>query len=165
MRSVVHAGVRASLRVLAAEAALYDQPDEPHRSRGDRAVLRDAVREPLDADVDDGAPFGPAAHPADPACAAHLPRAEARASLDRPAGARLHIQQLVPRARAPCALPLHRRRQLLCAHLLRREDTQQVQCLLFHSGRLLVSLCFLNVNIEKTFIIMIHEYLSNVLFG
>ena len=44
-RSVVHAGVCAALYCLAAEAALHDQPDEPDRSRGDRAVLRDAVRE------------------------------------------------------------------------------------------------------------------------
>ena len=43
--SVVHAGVRAALCVLAAEAALRDQPDEFDRCRGHRAVLRDIDRE------------------------------------------------------------------------------------------------------------------------
>ena len=129
MCSVVYAGVRAALRVLAAEAALHDQPDEPDRSRGHRAILRDNDCERIPQQLVDRSPLEHPAHPADPTSGAHLPRAEARAPLDRFAGARLHVQQLLSGARPPRALPLHRRRQFCSTNIFRRKvgERQHVQ--------------------------------------
>ena len=127
MRSVVHAGVRAALRVLAAEAALYDQFNEPYRSRGHRAVLLGKAHEPVLRRFV-ARHHSEHEHPAnyaDPACAAHLPRAEARAPPDRPAGTWTHVEQLVPRALPICALPLPRRRHLRRTHLFRREEGER----------------------------------------